>query len=149
MRIGGRGRECDDCPHWLTEYIHPTTVRLWFHWVEWRSRQMTAPTVWLTVCSMIVQHGLVLEEIAFLAPSAKCTRPRQTTDIEVVGQAFFDLPDWWQPILWYRFTLKETEWREYRKKSSRSKKRWTDIMLGLQKNLWMRDPTIYPTEMDG
>ena len=133
-------------PDWIIDHIQPETRRLLGAWIRRRQRMDSPPTCWVTVCSKIVWHGMVAEEIAFIAPSARSTRRRVADDVDVMGQAFNDLPREplnLQRVLWNKFTMSKEDYKSWRVGQKLSRRHYEKIVLLLQKNLWRRDPTIY------
>jgi len=91
--------------------IQSETYRLFYQFVRNRQERLSVGNVYPEIVYKADRHGLVYDNCARGLISRKGGSRRRRPDVDVMGEAFFDLPEWMQRVLWDYATMTFEEWQ--------------------------------------
>lgn len=106
-------------------------------WVQRRERQASAKSLWPGIGYRVVRMGMAYEVVAVGFELSRCTSDVEMDDVDVMGEAFFALPEWKSAVIWIWATMDATEagvkqWYECKRSLGLSEMKLHSILLDLQ-----------------
>lgn len=119
------------------EDLDDRLMSLLHRWVQRRERKASGKSLWPGIGYRIVRKGIAYEVVAAGFELSRCTAALDPDNVDVMGEAFFALPEWKAAIIWIWATTGATEsnlreWNECKISLKLSDSKLHSILLDLQ-----------------